>query len=188
MKVLSKCYIGLIFLLLYIPILVLIVFSFNESGSLAEFTKFSPIWYEELFHDEEAFAALRNSLLLAVSSSLIATVLGTFASLGLHRMKSRILKKSIMTVTNVPMMNPDIVTGVSMMLLFVAVASILQTRELFGFGTLLIAHVTFNVPYVILSVMPRFQQLDKSLSEAAQDLGCTPSRAFFMRQTVYIGF
>ena len=180
MKFLSKCYIGLIFFLLYIPILVLIVFSFNESGSLAEFTKFSPIWYEELFHDEEAFTALRNSLLLAVSSSFIATVLGTFGALGLHRMKTKFLKKSIMTVTNVPMMNPDIVTGVSMMLLFVAVAAILQTRELFGFGTLLIAHVTFNVPYVILSVMPRFQQLDKSLSEAAQDLGCTPSRAFFM--------
>ena len=179
MKFLSKCYIGLIFFLLYIPILVLIVFSFNESGSLAEFSGFSFVWYEELFRDEEAFAALRNSLMLAISSSLIATVLGTFGALGLHRMKAKFLKKSIMTVTNVPMMNPDIVTGVSMMLLFVAVASILQTRELFGFGTLLIAHVTFNVPYVILSVMPRFQQLDKSLSEAAQDLGCTPSEAFF---------
>ena len=179
MKILSKCYIGLIFFLLYIPILVLIVFSFNESGSLSEFSGFSTVWYEELFQDEAAFAALRNSLILAVSSAFIATVLGTFGALGLHHMKNKFLKKSIMTVTNVPMMNPDIVTGVSMMLLFVAVASILQTQELFGFGTLLIAHVTFNVPYVILSVMPRFQQLDKSLSEAAQDLGCTPSEAFF---------
>ncbi len=179
MKILSKCYIALIFFLLYIPIAVLIIFSFNESGSLAEFTGFSFVWYEELFHDEEAFNALSNSLILAVSSSLIATVLGTFGALGLHRMKSRWLKKPIMTATNIPMMNPDIVTGVSMMLLFVAVASFLGTRELFGFGTMLIAHVTFNVPYVILSVMPRFKQLDKSLSEAAQDLGCTPARAFF---------
>ena len=180
MKFLSKCYIGLIFFLLYIPIVVLIVFSFNESGSLAEFSGFSLVWYEELFHDDEAFSALRNSLILAISSSLIATALGTFGALGLHRMKSRYIKQPIMTVTNIPMMNPDIVTGVSMMLLFVAVAGFLGTRELFGFGTLLIAHITFNIPYVILSVMPRFKQLDRSLSEAAQDLGCTPSRAFFM--------
>ena len=184
MKFLSKCYIGLVFFLLYIPILVLIVFSFNESGSLAEFTGFSTVWYEELFQDEAAFAALRNSLILAVSSALIATVLGTFAALGLYRMKNRMIKSTINTLTNIPMMNPDIVTGVSMMLLFVAVVGILEhvssnPPEIFGFGTLLIAHVTFNLPYVILSVMPRFQQLDKSLSEAAQDLGCTPARAFF---------
>ena len=180
MKFLSKFYIGLIFFLLYVPIAVLIAFSFNESGSLAEFTGFSLVWYEELFHDQEAFSALRNSLTLAITSSLIATVLGTFGALGLHRMKSRYVRSSITAVTNIPMMNPDIVTGVSMMLLFVAVATFLNTRELFGFGTLLVAHVTFNLPYVILSVMPRFKQLDKSLSEAAQDLGCTPSRAFFM--------
>ena len=180
MKFLSKFYIGLIFFLLYVPIAVLIAFSFNESGSLAEFTGFSLVWYEELFHDQEAFSALRNSLTLAITSSLIATVLGTFGALGLHRMKSRYVRSSITAVTNSPMMNPDIGTGVSMMLLFVAVATFLNTRELFGFGTLLVAHVTFNLPYVILSVMPRFKQLDKSLSEAAQDLGCTPSRAFFM--------
>ena len=180
MKFLSRCYIVLIFALLYIPIAVLIVFSFNESGSLAEFSGFSFVWYEELFHDSEAFSALRNSLVLAVLSSLIATVIGTFGSLGLHRMRNRYIKQPIMTVTNIPMMNPDIVTGVSMMLLFVAVAAFLGTRDLFGFGTMLIAHVTFNIPYVMLSVMPRFKQLDKSLSEAAQDLGCPPSKAFFM--------
>ena len=184
MKFLSKCYIGLVFFLLYIPILVLIIFSFNESGSLAEFTNFSTVWYEELFQDEAAFSALRNSLILAISSALIATVLGTFAALGLYRMKNRMIKSTINTLTNIPMMNPDIVTGVSMMLLFVAVVGILEhfsdnPPEIFGFGALLIAHVTFNLPYVILSVMPRFQQLDKSLSEAAQDLGCTPARAFF---------
>ena len=179
MKFLSKCYIGLIFFLLYIPIVVLIVFSFNESGSLAEFSGFSFMWYEELFHDEEAFSALRNSLVLAVSSAAIATVLGTFGALGLHRMKRRYIKQPIMTLTNIPMMNPDIVTGVSMMLLFVAVATFLGTRDLFGFGTLLIAHVTFNLPYVILNVMPKLAQMDRSLVDAAMDLGCTPLQSFF---------
>ena len=167
MKFLSKCYIGLIFFLLYIPIVVLIIFSFNESGSLAEFSGFSFMWYEELFHDEEAFSALRNSLVLAISSAAIATVLGTFGALGLHRMKRRYIKQPIMTLTNIPMMNPDIVTGVSMMLLFVAVATFLSTRDLFGFGTLLIAHVTFNLPYVILNVMPKLRQVDRRLPEAA---------------------
>ena len=176
---LSKTYVGLIFLLLYVPILVLIVFSFNESGSLAEFSGFSFVWYKELFNDEEAFSTLRNSLILAVSSSIIATIIGTFGALGLYRMKNKYIKGSVNAVTNSPMMNPDIVTGVSMMLLFVAVASFVGSKQFFGFGTLLIAHVTFNLPYVLLSVMPRFKQLDKSLSEAAQDLGCTPSKAFF---------
>jgi len=179
-KFLSKCYIGLIFLLLYTPIIVLIVFSFNESGSLAEFSGFSLMWYEELFNDEEALSSLMNSLILAISSSVIATVIGTFGALGLHRMKSKYVKGAVNAVTNIPMMNPDIVTGVSMMLLFVAVAAIIKSQSFFGFGTLLIAHVTFNLPYVLLSVMPRFKGLDKSLSEAAQDLGCTPARAFFM--------
>ncbi len=179
MKFLSRCYIFLVFLLLYVPIIVLIAFSFNEAGSLAEYSGFTLDWYRELFADEEALTSLRNSLVLAVSSSLIATVIGTFAALGLHRMKTKWLKGAVNTVTNIPMMNPDIVTGVSMMLLFVAFAAIMKTQSFFGFGTMLIAHVTFNLPYVILSVMPRFKSLDSSLSEAAQDLGCTPSQAFF---------
>lgn len=179
MKFLSKCYIGLIFFLLYVPIIVLVVFSFNESGSLAEFSGVSFKWYAELFADEEALSSLLNSLMLAVSSSVIATVIGTFGALGLHRMKNKHLAGAVNTVTNIPMMNPDIVTGVSMMLLFVALAGILRANAVFGFGTMLVAHVTFNLPYVILSVMPRFKTLDTSLSEAAQDLGCTPARAFF---------
>ncbi len=181
MKIFSKCYIGLIFFLLYIPIAVLIIFSFNESGSLAEFSGFSLVWYKELFQDEAAFSALRNSLILAVASSVVSTVLGTFGALGLHHMRSAWVKKPVMTLTNIPMMNPDIVTGVSMMLLFVAMATLplFGGRDIFGFWTLLIAHITFNLPYVILSVLPRFKQLDSSLSEAAQDLGCTPARAFF---------
>lgn len=179
MKILSKFYIGIIFLLLYLPILVLIVFSFNEAGSLAHFSGFSLEWYKELFHDEEALSALRNSLILAVFSSVIATAIGTFGALGLHRMRNRYLKQPILTATNIPMMNPDIVTGVSMMLLFVALATLIGSKSFFGFGTMLVAHTTFNIPYVLLSVMPRFKQLDPSLSEAAQDLGCTPAGAFF---------
>lgn len=179
MKFLSKFYIGIIFALLYLPIAVLIIFSFNESGSLSEFTGVSTVWYEELFADEEALTSLINSLILAVSSAVIATVIGTFGALGLHRMRNRYVKGAVNTVTNIPMMNPDIVTGVSMMLLFVAIAAILKSQSFFGFGTMLVAHVTFSLPYVMLSVLPRFKQLDKSLSEAAQDLGCTPSKAFF---------
>ena len=179
MKFLSKFYIGIVFFLFYIPIAVLIIFSFNEAGSLAEFSGFTLGWYAELFHDEEAFSSLMNSLILAVSSSVIATVIGTFGALGLHRMRNRYVKVTVNSMTNVPMMNPDIVTGVSIMLLFVALAGMLGTRSIFGFGTMLVAHVTFNLPYVLLSVMPRFRQLDRSLSEAAQDLGCTPARAFF---------
>jgi spermidine/putrescine transport system permease protein len=178
-KILSKCYIGIIFFLLYIPIGVLIVFSFNEAGSLSEFSGFTLDWYAELFHDEEAFSSLKNSLILAICSSVIATVIGTFGALGLHRMRNRYVKAAINSMTNVPMMNPDIVTGVSIMPLFVALAGMLGSNSVFGFGTMLIAHVTFNLPYVILSVMPRIKQLDRSLSEAAQDLGCTPARAFF---------
>ena len=179
MKFLSKFYIGLVFFLLYIPIAVMIVFSFNEAGSLAEFSGLTPDWYIELFRDEEALSSLKNSLILAICSSVIATVIGTFGALGLHRMRNRYAKSAINAMTNVPMMNPDIVTGVSIMLLFVALAGMLGSRSIFGFGTMLVAHITFNLPYVLLSVMPRFRQLDKSLSEAALDLGCTPARAFF---------
>ena len=178
-RFLSGGYMFLIFAILYAPIAVLIVFSFNESGSLSEFTGFSTVWYEELFNDEAALTALKNSLILAVSSSLIATVIGTFAALGLHHMKKKMVRTAVTSLTNIPMMNPDIVTGVSMMLLFVAIAGILKANNFMGFGTMLIAHTTFNLPYVLLSVTPRFKQLDKSLSEAAQDLGCTPARAFF---------
>lgn len=180
MKFLSKAYMFIIFSLLYAPIIVLVVFSFNESGSLSEFTGFSFQWYAELFRDEEAFMALKNSLILAVCSSICATVIATFAALGIHHMRKKYIKNAIKSITNIPMVNPDIVTGVSMMLLFVAVAKILKTNDFLGFGTMLIAHTTFNLPYVLLSVLPRFNQLDRSLSEAAMDLGCTPTRAFFM--------
>ena len=116
---------------------------------------------------------------LAVLSSLLATVIGTLAALGIDRARSKHFKATLTSVTNIPMMNPDIVTGVSMMLLFVAASSIPFLPIRFGFGTMLVAHTTFNLPYVILSVLPKLRQLDKYLPEAAMDLGCTPVQAFF---------
>ena len=179
MKFLSKSYIGLIFLILYAPILVVILFSFNESGNLGEFSTFTLYWYEELFADEEALDALKNSLVLAVSSSLIATTIGTLAAFGISRAKNRYYRQTLESVANIPMMNPDIVTGVSMMLLFVGVGATIKAGNTLGFGTMLIAHTTFNLPYVILQVLPKFRQMDKNLTEAALDLGCTPMQTFF---------
>ena len=177
-SVFGRVYIGIIFAVLYAPIIVIILFSFNSSNSMSEFSGFSTRWYKELFDSADAGRALLNSLILAVSSAVISTILGTAAAVGIHNMRSRRLKKIVMNVTNLPMMNPDIVTGVSMMLLFAFVAGLLQSKHIFGFWTLLIAHVTFNMPYVILNIMPKLKQMDKSLPEAAMDLGCTPLRAF----------
>lgn len=178
-----RIYLSLIFAVLYIPILTLILFSFNASSSTAEFSGFSFQWYRALFDEQtrgETFTALRNTLILAVLSSVISTVIGTAAAEGIYKMKNKLLRKTVTSVTNIPMMNPEIVTGMSMMLLFVAVASLLRTEyETIGFGAMLIAHVTFCLPYVILSVLPRINELGDSLSEAALDLGCTPLQAFF---------
>ncbi len=179
MKILSRSYMWVVFALLYAPILVLIVFSFNEGGSLSDYTGFSFRWYGELFRDSVALQSLKNSLLLAVGASALATVIGTFAALGLDRMRNRYLRGAVNAVTNIPMMNPDIVTGVSMMLLFVAVGGVIGLENVLGKWTMLIAHTTFSLPYVILSVLPRFRQFDKSLREAAMDLGCTPAQSFF---------
>ena len=180
MKTLSKIYMWVIFALLYAPIIVLVLFSFNRAGSLNHFSGVSLHWYKELFRDSTALDALKNSLILAVSSALLATVIGTLAAFGISRMRSRFVKDAVNSVTNIPMMNPDIVTGVSMMLLFVAAMAIpFSPIKKLGFTTMLIAHTTFNLPYVILSVLPRFKQMDKHLTEAALDLGCTPAKSFF---------
>ena len=179
MKVLSRIYIPLIFTLLYLPIIIVILFSFNDAGTMSHFEGFSFKWYAELFEDETALKALGNSLRLAVTSSILATLIGTLAAFGIHKMRLRWLKTAVNSVTNIPMMNPDIVTGVSMMLLFVAAVSIPFLPLTFGRITMLIAHTTFSLPYVILSVLPRFQQMDKYQTEAALDLGCTPAKAFF---------
>lgn len=179
MKFLSKSYIALILAILYVPILVLMLFSFNSTNNTGVFTGFSLYWYRELFRSAEAFNALKNTLILAVSSAVISTVIGTAAALGLARLRSKFAKGAITSITNVPMMNPDIVTGISMMLLFVFVGTMLGLDDKLSFWTLLIAHVTFNLPYVILNVSPKFRQMDKFLPEAALDLGCTPVQSFF---------
>ena len=173
-------YMVLVFFILYLPIGVMILFSFNKSKSMTNFTGFSLRWYEELFSDGKAFEALKYSLLIALLSMLISTLIGTLAAYGLNRMRKRLLYRAIMTTTNIPMMNPDIVTGISLLLLFAFVQTVLSlNNSLLGFGSLLIAHITFNVPYVILSVLPRFRQMDPYLSEAALDLGCTPFQVFY---------
>lgn len=179
MSTASKLYVAFIIFLLYAPIAVMIVFSFNASASTSVITGFSLRWYESLLHDEATMKALRNTLLLAVSSSLLATVMGTAAAVGINAMRNKHIKKVTMGVTNIPMMNPEIVTGISMMLLFVFCAKLIGVTNALGFWTMLIAHITFNLPYVILSVLPKLRQLDKFLPEAAMDLGCTPLQSFF---------
>ena len=179
MSPLSKLYVVFIMMLLYAPIVVMIVFSFNASASTSVMTGFSFKWYESLLHDSATINALKNTLILAVSSSLIATVMGTAAAVGLNVYKNKYIKKTVMGVTNIPMMNPEIVTGISMMLLFVFCARLIGVTDALGFGTMLVAHVTFNLPYVILSVLPKLRRMDKYLPEAAMDLGCTPIQSFF---------
>lgn len=179
MTPLAKLYVALIMVFLYAPIVVMIFFSFNSSVSTSVFTGFSVRWYASLLHDEGTMKAVANTLILAVSSSLIATVMGTAAAVGINAMKNKWVKRSVMSVTNIPMMNPEIVTGISMMLLFVFAAKLLGVVDALGFWTMLIAHVTFNLPYVILSVLPKLRQMDPHLPEAAMDLGCTPAQAFF---------
>ncbi|MBR6567081.1 MAG: ABC transporter permease [Clostridia bacterium] len=179
MSPLSKLYVAFIMLLLYAPIVVMIFFSFNDSASTSVITGFSLRWYKSLLYDQATITALRNTLVLAVSSSLIATVMGTAAAVGIDAFRNKHIKKVTMGVTNIPMMNPEIVTGISMMLLFIICANMIGVTDALGFGTMLIAHVTFNLPYVILSVLPKLRQLDRFLPEAAMDLGCTPLQAFF---------
>ncbi len=169
----------LVFTLLYIPIIVLILFSFNNTANTGGFTGFSLYWYKELFRSAETFNALKNTLILAFSAATISTIIGTAAAVGIHKMQNNFLKSAVKSVTNIPMMNPDIVTGISMMLLFVFAANFLGFAEKLNFFTLLIAHITFCLPYVILSVLPKIKQMNKALPEAALDLGCTPLKSFF---------
>lgn len=179
MKYLNKIYIVCIFILLYLPILVLILFSFNSSGNTGGFTGFSLYWYKELFSSPVTFTALKNTLVLAISAASVSTLIGTAAAVGIEKFKNRSLKGAVLSVTNIPMMNPDIVTGISMMLLFVFVGTLIGNEEKLGFGTLLISHITFCLPYVILSVRPKLLEMNKALPEAAMDLGCTPLQSFF---------
>ena len=167
-----------VLIFLYVPMIVLGVASFNDGKDIAVFEGFTLDNYADLFVDHTLVPLLINSVIIALLSSLIATVLGTMASMGIHAMGRRARSLS-MGLTNIPLTNPEIVTGVSMGLLFAFVGTLLKTQNILGFTTLLIAHVTFNLPYVILSVMPKLTQMDPNLEEAALDLGCTPGQAFF---------
>ena len=169
----------LMFIFLYIPMIVLIVASFNTGKDITHFEGFTLNRYVELFHDEHLLKLLGNSLLVSVLASLIATVFGTLSAVGINALNPK-MRQAAMTLTNIPMTNPDIVTGVSLSLLFVFVGTeMLGQRDSLTFWTLLIAHITFNLPYVILNVMPKLKQMDRSLTDAAMDLGCTPFQAFY---------
>ena len=169
----------LIFVFLYIPMAVLIVASFNTGKDITNFDGFTLNQYLELFKDDNLLNLLANSLIISSLATAIATVFGTVAAVGIHNLKPK-LRKVAMSLTNIPMTNPDIVTGVSLSLLFVFVGSkMLGQRESLTFWTLLIAHITFNLPYVVLNVMPKLHQMDSSLVNAAMDLGCTPLQSFF---------
>ncbi len=167
----SGMYLTLIFIFLYAPIVTLIVFSFND-GKGSRWKGFSLKWYEDLFQSQMIMEALGNTLLIALVSASVATVIGTITCIGINSLKGR-CKSVYMALNNIPLMNSDLVTGLSLMLVFISVG------WKFGFSTILVAHITFNIPYVILSVMPKLRQTNVSTYEAAMDLGATPLSAFF---------
>lgn len=170
MKVLKRIYLFLVLAFLYLPIVVLIVQSFNAGKSRAKWEGFSLHWYEELFHNPSIMNALMVTLSIALLAALFSTIIGTLAAIGIHAMKKR-PQNLMLTLNNIPMTMPDIVTGISLMLLFIF------TQVERGYFTMLLAHITFDVPYVILSVMPKLKQMNKHSYEAALDLGATPTYA-----------
>ena len=170
-KISSKIYIGLVFLFLYAPIFVLIANSFNQSKSRTVWTGFTLDWYKKLFNNEVILKSLLNTLIVAAIASVISTILGTAAAIGIYKMK-KITRSLIVNITYIPIMNSEMVTGVSLMLLFVALHIDL------GYFTLICAHITFCVPYVVLNVLPKLRQMNKNLYDAALDLGCSPLQAF----------
>ena len=171
-KFLKRFYLVIMFIFLYAPILVLMVLSFNSSKYMSKWTGFSLKWYQQMFSSNLIMSALRTTLIIAFVSALIATVIGTIACIGINNMK-KVPRTLILGVNNIPLMNADIVTGISLMLCFIAFGVSL------GFGTVLVAHITFNIPYVVLSVMPKMKQTEKSTYEAALDLGASPLYAFW---------
>ncbi len=172
MKLLKRCYLGIVLVFLYVPILVLIVQSFNAGKSRAKWEGFSFRWYVDLFQDERILNALYVTISIAVLAMIVSTILGTLAAIGIHAMKKR-PQALMMTLTNLPNTMPDIVTGISLMLLF------LFTKVERGYVTMLLAHITFDTPYVILSVLPKLKQMNRHTYEAALDLGATPMYALF---------
>ena len=192
-RVSSRIFMGLVFLFLYAPIIILIIFSFNAGNSSTVWKGFSLQWYEEMFNSRLIMDSVYTTLMVSVLSTAISTIAGTFAAVGFYNLRRRV-REPLMTVSNIPMMNADIVTAVSLCLLFVAFFTgwesfanwfnrvqpifYLTPKLYLGFGTLLIAHTTFNIPHVILSVGPKLRQMDRNLVDAAQDLGCTWFQAF----------
>ncbi len=175
-KIVKNLYTALFIMFLYAPIFVLIIFSFNTTKSHSVMSGFTLKWYAELFRDRVIISSLITTVIVAVSASVISTVLGTMAAFGIHNMK-KLPRYAALQVNNLPIVNPEIVTGVSLMLLFVFFAARMSFS--LGYATLIIAHITFDAPYVVLNVMPKLRQMDKHLSDAAADLGCNPIQAFF---------
>ena len=174
---LKKLYLALILFFMYAPIAVLIIFSFNDSRSRSVWGGFTLHWYAELFNDRQVISALQNTIVIAILSSVIASIIGTLAAIGINNMRKN-TKKIVLSISSIPVSNPDIVTGVSLMILYLSVFRLVGTGRL-GFVTLLLSHIAFNIPYVILSVLPRLKNMDKNLYEAALDLGASPWYAFF---------
>lgn len=175
----KRFYLILIFIFLYTPIVTLMVFSFNDSKSMGKWSGFTLRWYTQLFQNARIMEALKYTIIIAVISSIVATVIGTFAAIGIHRMKG-LPKKTLLNINNLPVLNPDIVTGISIMSLFIFLFPLLNKIGInaqFGFTTMLLAHITFNIPYVVLSVLPKLKQLPSNITEAALDLGATPGYA-----------
>ncbi len=171
-KAVQRIYIGLVFAFLYIPILVLIVNSFNASKSRTVWTGFTLDWYRKLFTNKTIISSLGNTLLVAAIASVAATILGTMAAIGIYRMR-KVSRSLIINISYLPILSPEIVVGVSLMLLFVAF------NIEFGYTTLILSHITFCLPYVILNVLPKLRQMNRSLYDAAMDLGCNPMQAFW---------
>ena len=169
-KTLKGVYLSLMLIFLYAPIVVMIVYSFNASKTRARWGGFSLRWYEELFRSRQIMDALSTTVSIAVFAALVATVLGTLAAIDIHAMKSK-PAKVLINISYLPMTMPDIVTGVSLMLLFVF------SRFPLGYWSMLMAHITFDTPYVLFSVLPKLKQMNVNLYEAALDLGCTPMQA-----------
>ena len=163
MKRAAKIYTALIFVFLFAPIAILLVFSFNDAKSLSVFSGFSLKWYYELFRDAETLNALKNTLILAVIASIVSTVMGTAAAVGMNKLRSKYLRAALDTATDIPMMNPDIITGISLMLMFVFFGRLLGATTSLGFWSMLAAHITFCLPYVIMQVLPKLQQMDRAL-------------------------
>ena len=171
-KIFTKIYLGVIIAFFYLPILYVVLFSFNESRSLTNFTGFSLQWYEKMFQTRAMMESIYYTVVIAVIATIVSTIVGTIVAIGLSK-SGKLIRQLVTQINNLPMLNPDIVTAIGLMLLFSTFG--IST----GFMTLLLAHITFCIPYVMLSVSPKLRQLDENIAEAALDLGCTPFQALY---------